>query len=112
MVENRSVPRLMVAWHAALRLPSKQIVRAKVVNISSSGMQFTTAEHLIANQKYEMQITVPDLNGSTSTTLVPCFIECLYTILSGGDYRVGAKFSGMAPEHKTLIARWSEKAMR
>jgi hypothetical protein len=112
MVDNRTAPRLMVAWHTAFRLPSKQIVRGRVLNISSSGLQFSSTVNLSAGQKYEMQITVPDLNGTSSTTLVPCFIECLYVILSGGEYRVGAKFSGLSNEHKTLITRWSEKAVR
>ncbi len=112
MVENRTTPRLMVAWHSAFRLPSQRIVHAKISNISVSGLQFLCGENLQLNQKYQMQMYVPDINGGTSTTLVPCFFECMYVILSGKDYRIGGKFSGFSPEHKTLITRWSEKSTR
>ena len=112
MAENRTTTRLMVVWNAALRLPSKKIVHAKVVNVSPTGLQFTCSENLLAGQKYEMQMHIPDLNGSMSTTLVPCFIECLYIILSGNDYRIGGKFSGLSVDHKALIAKWSEKGTR
>jgi hypothetical protein len=112
MAENRSLARLHVVWHAALRLPTQQIIQAKVLNVTNVGMQFSCGENLRVGQKYEMQLTVPDLAGSAATTIVPCFAECLYVILSGRDFRIGAKFSGISPQNTILINKWSERCAR
>lgn len=109
MTENRSLARMHVLWHAAVRLPSKHIIQAKILNVTNVGMQFLCDENLKAGQKYEMQIHVPDLNGAKSTTIVPCFAECIYVILAGREFRVGAKFSGLSPDHTALILKWSER---
>jgi len=98
-----------VLWHAAVRLPSQHIIQAKILNVTSAGLQFLCDDNLKAGQKYEMQLHVPDLNGSKTTTLVPCFAECIYAILSGRQFRVGAKFSGLSHEHNALILKWSER---
>jgi hypothetical protein len=109
MTENRSLARMHVLWHAAIRLPSKQIVQSKILNVTDVGMQFLCDENLKVGQKYEMQLHVPDLSGAKTTTLVPCFAECIYVILSGRDFRVGAKFSGLSHDHTKLIEKWSER---
>jgi len=44
--------------------------------------------------------------------VVPCFAECLYVILSGREFRVGAKFSGLSPKNNELILKWSERCAR
>ncbi len=112
MAENRSYTRMHVTWHAAIRLLDKSIIQAKVINVTNVGMQFLCSENLAIGQKYEMQIHVPDLNGSQSTTLVPCFAECIYVILAGRDFRIGAKFSGLSGEHSALIIKWSDRCLR
>jgi len=112
MTENRSYNRMHVTWHAAIRLLDKSIIQAKVINVTGVGMQFLCTENLVIGQKYEMQIHVPDLNGSQSTTLVPCFAECIYGILAGRDFRIGAKFSGLSTEHLALMTKWSERYLR
>ena len=112
MAENRTQPRLHVVWNAAIRLPTLQIITAKVLNVTNVGMQFSCGENLRIGQKYEMQLHVPDLNDSSNITIVPCFAECLYVILSGRDFRVGAKFSGLSQKHNDLIQKWSERCAR
>jgi hypothetical protein len=109
MTENRSLARMHVLWHAALRLPSKQIIKAKILNVTNVGMQFLCDENLKVGQRYEMQLHMPDLQDSKSTLLVPCFADCIYVILSGREFRVGAKFSGLSPDHTALILKWSER---
>ncbi|MET3106098.1 hypothetical protein AAKU67_000575 [Oxalobacteraceae bacterium GrIS 2.11] len=109
MAENRTISRMHVLWHAAVRLPSQHIIQAKILNVTSVGLQFLCDDNLKSGQKYEMQLQVPDLNGSTTTTLVPCFAECIYVILSGRQFRVGAKFSGLSHDHNALILKWSER---
>jgi len=52
---------------------------------------------------------VPDLLGSKATTIVPCFAECIYVILSGREFRVGAKFGGLSHENTELMHKWSER---
>ena len=88
---------------------SKRIIQAKVLNVTNVGLQFLCDENLTAGQKYEMQIHVPTLSDSTNTTLVPCFAECIYVILAGREFRVGAKFSGLSHDHQALILKWSER---
>ena len=112
MAENRTQPRLHVVWNAAIRLPTLQIITAKVLNVTNVGMQFSCSENLRIGQKCEMQMHVPDLNGGTNTTVVPCFAECLYVILSGREFRVGAKFSGISPQNNELLQKWSERCAR
>ena len=112
MAELRSQPRFHVLWNAAIRLPSKQVIRAKILNVSTGGLQFLCPENLPSGQKFEMQLHVPDLNGAGTTTTVPCFAECAYSILAGRDFRIGAKFSGMASEHVDLLQKWSERCAR
>jgi len=112
MAENRTQSRLQVVWNAALRLPSKHIIQAKILNISVGGLQFSCAENLQIGHRYDMQIHVPQPTGSTATTLVPCFAECLYVILSGREFRVGAKISGLSAEHTALLTKWSDRSAR
>ncbi len=112
MAELRSQNRLHVLWHAAIRLPNQQIIRAKVLNVSSGGMQFLCSDNLPVGQKYEMQLHVPELNGTGTTVIVPCFAECMYAILAGTDFRIGAKFSGLSAQHNDLLLKWSERCAR
>ncbi len=109
MAENRSLARMHVLWHAALRLPSQHIIQAKVLNVTNVGLQFLCDENLIAGQKYAMQLHVPSISDASTTTLVPCFAECIYAILAGREFRVGAKFSGLSTGHQALIVKWSER---
>jgi len=109
MTENRTQTRLHVLWNAAIRLPSKHIIQTKILNVTSIGLQFLCDENLKAGQKYEMQIHVPDLQDSKKTSIMPCFIECIYVVLSGRQFRVGAKFSGLSHDHQALMHKWSER---
>ncbi len=112
MAENRSQSRMHVVWNGAVRLPTLQIVQVKVLNLTDVGLQFSCSENLRIGQKYEMQIHVPELNGGSNTTVVPCYSECLYVILSGREFRVGAKFSGLSPQNNELLLKWSERCAR
>ena len=112
MAENRTQTRMHVVWNGAIRLPSLHIVQIKVLNVTEAGLQFSCSENLQAGRKYEMQMHVPDLNGLANTTIVPCFAECLYVILSGNEFRIGAKFSGLSKQNNDLIQKWSERCAR
>lgn len=109
MTENRTLARMHVLWRSAIRLPSKQIIQTKILNVSNVGMQFLCDENLRVGHRYEMQIHVPDVAVSTSTTIVPCYAECVYVILAGRQFRVGAKFSGLSHDHTALMLKWSER---
>jgi hypothetical protein len=109
MAENRTLVRMHVLWNAAIRLPSQQIIQTRILNVTNVGLQFLCDENLKVGQKYDMQIHVPESPGSKTTTIVPCFAECIYVILSGREFRVGAKFGGLSHANAELMHKWSER---
>jgi hypothetical protein len=109
MTELRSAQRSSVSWRAAIKLGTENIVPAKIVNIANNGVQLQCAYPLRDNQSYQMMMEVPGTSDASQRTQVVCTVNCMYTILSGGEYRAGLKFLEVAPQHKQLLHNWGIK---
>ncbi|MFZ6687208.1 PilZ domain-containing protein [Undibacterium sp. SXout11W] len=106
MSDSRNSPRLSVAWRAAIQVAVGRIVPAKIINFSASGIQLQTSVMLKEKQVYQMMMEVPSHKDASSRTQVVCKATCLYTILSGNEYRAGMKCSDFPPQHRELLESW------
>jgi hypothetical protein len=106
MSDSRASSRLPVAWRAAIQVAPGRIVPAKVINFSASGIQMQCAVMLREKQSYQMMMEVPSQRDASSRTRVVFTATCVYTILSGGEYRSGMKCSDYPPEHRELLQSW------
>ena len=105
-MSERAPLRLKVAWRAAIQIAVGKIVPAKVVNFSVAGIQLQTSVMLKEKQTYQMMMEVPSPNDASARTQVVCKATCLYTILSGSEYRAGMKYFDVPTEHAALLANW------
>ncbi|NDI84925.1 PilZ domain-containing protein [Undibacterium crateris] len=106
MSESRNSARLPVAWRAAIQVAPGRIVPAKVVNFSATGIQLQSGVMLKEKQEYQMMMEVPSHKDASARTQVVCKAVCVYTILSGSEYRAGLRIANYPPEHKELLQSW------
>ena len=53
-----------------------------------------------------MMMEVPSHKDASARTQVVCKATCVYTILSGSEYRAGLRIASYPPEHKELLQSW------
>lgn len=106
MSDSRNSPRLAVAWRAAIQIAQGRIVPAKVVNISASGIQLQAGVMLKEKQEYQMMVEVPSKTDASARTRVIFKATCIYTILSGSEYRAGLRAVAYPAEHLELLQSW------
>mgnify|MGYP003347099311 CR=1 FL=1 len=106
MNDSRASSRLPVAWRAAIQVAPGRIVPAKVINFSSSGIQMQCPVMLKEKQLYQMMMEVPTQRDASNRTRVVFSATCVYTILSGSEYRSGMKAQDYPAEHRELLQSW------
>ena len=106
MSDSRNFPRLAVAWRAAIQVVPGRIVPAKVVNFSAAGIQLQAGIMLKEKETYQMMMEVPARNDASDRTQVVFKATCVYTILSGSEYRAGMKAVSYPPEQRDLLESW------
>jgi c-di-GMP-binding flagellar brake protein YcgR len=111
MFELRRAPRANVSWRAAIKLAEKNIVPAKISNVSQGGMQIICPYLIQPDHDYQMMIEVPALNNELQHFQVLCNVAILHAILSEDTYRIGAKFSKLSALHQELIMAWISKVL-
>ena len=57
-------------------------------------------------QEYQMMMEVPSRNDASARTQVVFKASCVYTILSGSEYRAGLRAVSFPPEHQELLQSW------
>ena len=108
MRESRSLPRLNVNWRGAIMIAPGHIIPLKIVNYSPSGVQVQCNVVLKEQQRYQMMMEVPSKRDASERVQVVGKATCVYTILSGGEYRAGMQQLEIPPEHKALLDAWRE----
>lgn len=98
-----------VSWRGAVLIAPEKIVPVKIVNISTDEVLLLSAYLLKDGQTYQMMLEVPDPSDASRRTQVVCKGTVKYAILSGSDYRAGIRYTGVSPEHASLLAHWSSK---
>lgn len=106
MSDSRTSPRSNVNWRAAVLVAAGQIVPAKVLNFSGNGIQLQCGVALKEKQTYQMMMEVPQQRDASQRVQVVCKATCLYTILSGSEYRAGMKYFDVPPQHDALLSSW------
>ncbi|MBI3283340.1 MAG: hypothetical protein HYZ65_00605 [Burkholderiales bacterium] len=111
MSDLRSYPRANVNWRAAVLVAPGRIVPAKILNFSGNGIQLQCSVALKEKQIYQMMMEVPQQRDASQRTQVVCRADCLYTILSGSEYRAGMKYFDVPYEHEGLLASWGGRTV-
>lgn len=107
MIELRKSPRTNILWRAAIKLGEGNIVPAKVVNVSASGLLIQCVDRVEIDKEYRMMMEVPRIDQSSSDPYqVVCKVAVLHAILSGDSYRIGVKFTEISDLHENLVAAW------
>lgn len=106
MSESRSTPRSNVSWRAAILLAAGNIIPAKIVNFSGSGIQLQCDRLLKDGQTYQLMMEVPGQKDASERTQVSCKVTCLYALLSGSEYRAGLTYFDVLPQHQALLHGW------
>ena len=107
MIELRKSPRTNVTWRAAIKLDAGNIVPAKVVNVSATGILLQCAHRVVVNHEYQVMMEVPRIDQPAGVPYqVRCKVVVLHAILSGDFFRIGVKFSELSDLHRNLIAAW------
>lgn len=99
-----------VSWRAAIQIAPGNIIPAKVIGFTHTGIQLQCASLLRDGQTYQMMMEVPDQRDASVRTQVTCKATCLYAILSGNEYRAGMKYFEVQPQHQALLNSWSGQA--
>lgn len=107
MSDARSAPRINVTWRGAIQVSQGKIIAIKIVNFSSSGVQFLCPQIVAERGTFQMMIEIPDRRDASRRTQVVCKGMALYCILSGSEYRVGMKISDIPPQHNDLVNSWA-----
>ncbi|MBC3920246.1 hypothetical protein H8L32_22470 [Undibacterium sp. CY18W] len=106
MSESRTNPRSNVTWRGAIQVVPGKIVPAKIVNFSVSGIQMQCSALLKEKQTYQMMMEVPSPRDASQRTQVVCKATCIYSILSGSEYRAGMKYFDVPLEYIDLLSAW------
>lgn len=103
--ERRGAPRKVLRTAVNVRLPDGQVIVARGVDISLSGIGITCERNLPA--RLPCRVDFPLLiEGMAYTVELPATVA--YTVLSAkqGGFMVGVKFNSMPPEVSKVIARF------
>ncbi|MCH8621869.1 hypothetical protein [Undibacterium sp. TS12] len=106
MSDNRNTARSNVTWRGAIQVLPGQIVLAKIINFAAGGIQIQCSVVLKEKQTYQMMMEVPSPRDASQRTQVVCKATCIYTILSGSEYRAGMKYFDVPEQHMALLAEW------
>lgn len=99
-----------VSWRAAIQIAPGNIIAAKVIGFTHTGLQLQCASLLRDGQTYQMMMEVPDPRDASARTQVTCKATCQYAILSGNEYRAGMKYFEVHPQYQALLNSWSGQA--
>ena len=106
MSDARAHSRINVVWRAAIQIAPGQIVPAKVLNFSASGILLQCAHLVRDGQTYNMMMEVPHPKDASRRTQVVCKARCAYCTLSGDEYRAGMRYFEVPEQHAELLASW------
>ncbi|MFZ6875252.1 PilZ domain-containing protein [Undibacterium sp. Di27W] len=106
MNESRVATRTNVTWRGAIQVIPGKIVPAKIINFSSSGIQIQCSAVLKEKQTYQIMMEVPSTHDASKRTQVVCKATCVYSILSGNEYRTGMKYFEVQEQHMALLTSW------
>ncbi len=106
MSDNRSAQRSNVAWRGAIQIAQGRIVPAKITNFSANGLQMLTNSVLKEKQNYLVMLEVPSKRDASQRTQVVCKASCIYSILTGNEYRAGMRYYDLPPQHEALLQEW------
>ncbi|MFZ3000181.1 MAG: hypothetical protein WA071_07615 [Undibacterium umbellatum] len=106
MNDPRAATRTNVTWRGAVQVTSGKIVPAKIINFSASGIQLQCTVALKEKQTYQMMMEVPSIGDASRRTQVVCKATCIYSILSGDEYRAGMKYFDVQEQYLKLLASW------
>ncbi|WP_162061231.1 hypothetical protein [Undibacterium sp. KW1] len=98
--------RTNVTWRGAIQVMPGKIVPAKIINFSGTGIQLQCSVALKEKTTYQMMMEVPSPGDASRRTQVVCKATCIYSILSGNEYRAGMKYFEVHEQHRELLAAW------
>lgn len=105
----RIAPRATVSWRVAMLLEPGKFAQLRMVNISEGGIGLATELNLHLGQQLQLIIETPHLDGSSRWTHIPCRGVVVHSVLSGGIYRIGVKFSEIDANNKAIFKAWVTK---
>ncbi len=108
MSDNRGAQRGNVAWRGAIQLVLGRIVPAKITNFSAGGIQMLSNSLLKEKQNYLIMMEVPSKRDASQRTQVVCKATCIYSILTGNEYRAGLRYFDVPPQHGALLDEWQQ----
>ncbi|PXX38734.1 hypothetical protein [Undibacterium pigrum] len=106
MNDSSSATRTNVTWRGAIQVLPGQIVPAKIINFTSASIQMQCSAVLKEKQTYQMMMEVPKPGDASQRTQVVCKATCIYSILSGNEYRTALKYFEVPAQHAALLAEW------
>ena len=103
--ERRGAPRKVLRSAVSVRLADGQVIAARGVDISLSGIGITCERNLPARLACRVEFPLL-IDGMAYTVELPATVA--YTVLSQkqGGFMVGVKFSSVPPEVSKVIARF------
>ena len=105
MSDSRNAARANVTWRGAIQVVPGQIVPARIVSFTSASIQMQCSAVLKEKQTYQM-MEVPKPGDASQRTQVVCKATCIYSILSGNEYRAAMKYFEVPAQHAALLAEW------
>lgn len=106
MSDSRNTARANVTWRGAIQVLPGQIVPARIINFTSGSIQMQCSAVLKEKQTYQMMMEVPKPGDASQRTQVVCKATCVYSILSGNEYRAALKYFEVPVQHAALLAEW------
>lgn len=106
MSDLRISPRVNVNWRGAIQVLPGEVTPVKIINLSSTGIQVQCSAMLQEKLCYELMMEVPDPRDFARRIQVVCKASCIYTVLSGNEYRAGMKFFDVPTNDRALLAKW------
>ncbi|MFZ6745722.1 hypothetical protein ACO0LC_21065 [Undibacterium sp. JH2W] len=106
MNDTRTSARSNVTWRGAIQVIPGKIVPAKIISFTSASIQMQCSTVLKEKQTYQMMMEVPRPGDASQRTQVVCKATCIYSILSGNEYRAAMKYFEVPAQHVALLAEW------
>ena len=106
MSDSHNAARANVTWRGAIQVVPGKIVPAKIVSFTSASIQMQCSASLKEKQTYQMMMEVPKPGDASQRTQVVCKATCIYSILSGNEYRAALKYFEVPSQHAALLAEW------
>jgi hypothetical protein len=101
--ERRVAPRKVLRRPAALRLAHGDVLPAKTIDVSSSGIAFSLAQDL---RKGDLCVLRVDVLVGTRLERFEVSVEVMYCVLSNHDYKVGATFRDLGESAQDVLTRF------